>query len=70
MALRKVSRARKLITEVFSNFSCLREEIETNEEGHANFNVMLLHQTEVCRDFKVHGLWKSHAYTSANIVHI
>lgn len=32
-----------MIAELFSHFSCLREEIETKEEGHANFNEMLLH---------------------------
>lgn len=70
LALRKVSRARKLITEVFSNFSCLREEMETNEEVHANFNVILLCQTQVCRDFKFREFLKSHACTSANTIHI
>lgn len=70
MALRKVSRTRKLITEVFINFSCLREEMETNEKVHSNFYVIVLHQTQVCRDFKVHEFLESHAYTSANIIHI
>jgi len=60
----------KLITEVFSYFSCLREEIETREEGHVNFNGMLRHQTQICRDFEVRGFLKNQAYTSANIVHI
>lgn len=34
----------KPISEVFSNFCCLREDIETRE-GHANFNEMFLHQS-------------------------
>lgn len=44
--------------------------METNEKVHSNFYVILLHQTQVCRDFKVHEFLKSHAYTSANIIHI
>lgn len=30
---------RKLFNEVVSYFDCLREEIETREEAHDNFNV-------------------------------
>lgn len=60
----------KLIAEVFRNFNRLRKEIETREEGHANFNGMLLHQTQFYRDFKVHGFLKGQAYISVNIEHI